>query len=163
MARWVGNGPCGWRGATARILANALLTLLAFEAVFIAAVAERIAADPATLPMTPVDLVLYGVAFYLIRWLVLLPGLLPLLIGIELVARRAPQPRLLTAVVAFAPMVWWELAQSSGDVPSTTGALLGVTAVLFAVLARLPARSPGRSMDHTGAPGRSVAPVVVRR
>ena len=48
------------------------------------------------------------------------------------------------AVVAFAPMALWELTNSPGDFPSPRGALLGVTAVVFALLARLPARIRGR-------------------
>ena len=93
--------------------------------------------------MSPVELVLLAVAFYLVRWIFVLPGLLLVLVGLEYVARRAPHARVLTAIVAFAPMVWWELTQSSGDT-SEFRAVLGGTAVLFAVLARLPARFQGR-------------------
>ena len=38
-------------------------------------------------------------------------------------------------------MVLWELTKSPGGFPSEQGAVLGVTAVLFAILARLPVAS----------------------
>jgi hypothetical protein len=66
--------------------------------------------------------------------------LLVVLVGLEYVARRAPHARVLTTIVAFAPMVLWELSKSPGGFPSEEGAVLGVTAVLFAVLARLPVK-----------------------
>ena len=155
--------PYGRRSATLRVLANALLVLLAFEVVWMTAVALWIATGADVLPMTPLEALLFATAFYLVRWLFPLPGLLPVLVGIEYVARHAPHARLLTAIVASAPMLWWELTQSSGDLPSTTGALLGVTAVLFAVLARLPARSPGRSTADPRAPAPSVGHVAGRQ
>jgi hypothetical protein len=133
--------PYGWRAGTVRVLANALLVLLAFEVVsLVVGVAQMIVTGPPP-PMTPVELVLVLAAFVLVRWIFVLPGLLLVLVGLEYVARRVPHARVLTAIVAFAPMVWWELTQSSGGF-SGQGALLGVTALLFAVLARLPARFP---------------------
>ena len=87
--------------------------------------------------------------FLLVRWIFVLPGLLLVLVGIEYVARRVPHARVLTAIVACAPMVWWQLTQSSGDTSGFT-VVLGVTAVLFAVLARLPARFPGHSRKSWG-------------
>ena len=104
---------------------------------------------------------LVAAVFLLVRWIVVLPGLLLVLVGIEYVARRVPHARVLTAIVAFAPMVWWELTQSSGDT-SGQSAVLGVTAVLFAVLARLPGRFQERSTEDRGAArlpaGTAVAP-----
>ncbi len=136
--------PLGWRAGTVRVLANALLVLLAFEIVSLAAaVAQLIVTGPPTLA-TPVQFVLVAAVFYLVRWIYVVPGFLPVLVGIEFVARRAPHARVLTAIVAFAPMILWELTQSPGNFPSVQGAILGVTAVLFAALARLPARAgPG--------------------
>ena len=153
--------PYGWRAGTVRVLANAALVLLAFDVVTLAAGAAQTIVTGATIPMTPVELVLLVTVFVLVRWIFVLPGLLPVLVGLEYVARRAPHARVLTAIVAFAPMVLWELTQSSGDT-SGQGAVLGVTAVLFAVLARLPARFPGRSTEDRGAAqppaGTTVAP-----
>jgi len=128
----------GWRAATVRVAANALLVLLAFEAVSLAAGVAQMIATAWTPPMPPVQFVLVAAVFLLVRWLFVLPGLLLVLVGIEYVARRVAKARLLTAIVALTPMVWWELTQSSGDTSWQTG-VLGVTAVLFAVLARLPA------------------------
>jgi len=144
--------PYGWRAATVRVLANALLVLLAFEAVsLVVAIAEMIVRE-APPPRTPVEMLLLVAVFVLVRWIVVLPGLLLVLAGIEYVARRLPYARALTAIVAFAPMVLWELTKSPGGFPSVQGAVLGVTAVLFAVLARLPARSKSRSTgDRTAA------------
>lgn len=127
----------GWRAATVRVLANALLTLLALEAVAIVGVA--IVAE-AHFGITPAEAVPLAAEWILGHWVVFLPALLLVLVGIEFVARRAPHARALTAIVAFAPMVLWELTMSSGDIPSVTGVGLGVTAVLFTALARLPAR-----------------------
>ncbi|HVA85484.1 MAG TPA: hypothetical protein VNF73_04085, partial [Candidatus Saccharimonadales bacterium] len=121
-------------------LANALLVLLAFEVVSMAAGTAQMIVTGATVPVTPVEpvpLVVVVAGFLLVRWIFVLPGLVPVLVGLEYVARRAPHARVLTAIVAFAPMVWWELSQSPGGF-SAQGAVLGVTAVLFAVLARLP-------------------------
>lgn len=152
--------PYGWRAGTVRVLANALLVLLAFEVVtLVVGVAQLIVMG--TPPVTPVELVALVAAFVLVRWIYVLPGLLPVLVGIEYVARRAPHARVLTAIVAFAPMVWWEVFQSPGGF-SGFGAVLGVTAVLFGVLARLPARFQGRPTEDRGAAqppaGTAVAP-----
>ena len=141
--------PYGWRAGTVRVLANALLVLLAFEVVSMAAGAAQVIMTGATIPETPVEgvpLVMVVAGFLLIRWIFVLPGVLPVLVGLEFVARRVPHARLLTALVAFAPMVLWELTQSSGDT-SGQGLVLGVTAVLFATLARPPARFQGRSTE----------------
>ena len=138
--------PHGWRAGTLRVLANAVLVLLAYEVVSMAFVAASIVAGE-SLPVTPLELVPIAAVFYLVRWVFVLPLLLPVLVGIELVARRAPHARVLTAIVAFAPMILWELTNTPGDFPSGKGAVLGATAVLFAVLARLPAPVPGRSTD----------------
>jgi hypothetical protein len=137
--------PHGRRAATVRILANALLVLLAFEVVSLVATIVAIVAGW-SMPVTPIELVLLMAVFLLVRWIFVLPGMLPVLVGLEYVARRAPHARVLTAIVAFAPMVWWELSQSPDGV-SEFGGVLGVTAVLFAVLARLPARFGGRSTE----------------
>jgi hypothetical protein len=166
--------PYGWRAGTVRVLANALLVLLAFEVVSLVATIVAIVAGatiPATplelvpgvtISVTPVELVPLVAGFLLVRWIFVLPGLLVVLVGLEYVARRAPHVRVLTTIVAFAPMVLWELTKSPGDFPSVTGAVLGVTAVLFAVLARLPARFQGRSTEDRGAAqpgaGTAVAP-----
>ena len=154
--------PYGWRAGTVRVLANASLVLLAFEVVTLAAGAAQTIVTGATIPMTPVELVTLVTVFVLIRWIFVLPGMLLVLVGLEYVARRAPHARVLTAIVAFAPMVLWEvLSQSPGDI-SSQGAVLGVTAVLFAVLARLPVRFQGRSTEYRGAAqppaGSAVAP-----
>lgn len=99
-----------------------------------------------TPPETPVEgvpLVVVIAVFLLVRWIYVLPGLLAVLVGLEYVARGTPHTRVLTFIVALAPMVLWELLlKSPGSFPSGEGALLGVTAALFAVLARLPARFP---------------------
>lgn len=143
--------PYGWRAGTVRVLANALLVLLAYEVVSMAAGAAQEIFTGWTPPETPVEGVLLLVVvavFLLVRWMYVLPGLLAVLVGLEYVARRAPHARVLTLIVAFAPMALWELLlKSPGGFPSGQGAVLGVTAVLFAVLARLPARFPGRSIS----------------
>ncbi len=123
--------PYGWRAGTVRVVANALLVLLAFEVgSMVVAVAQAIDRGP-TVPVTPVELVLLMVGFLLVRWVYVLPGLLPVLVGIEYVARRAPHARVLTAV-------------------------------LFAIVARLPARFQGRPTEDRGAAqppaGTAVAP-----
>ena len=149
--------PHGWRAGTIRVLGNALLVLLAFETVSIGYVAAlTIAGTPIPAPATPVELVLLVAAFVLVRWLFVLPGLLAVLVGIEYVARRVPHARVLTAIVAFAPMVLWELTKSPGGISelgglSEQGLVLGVTAVLFAVVARLPTRVQDESADNLGA------------
>jgi hypothetical protein len=131
--------PYGWRAGTVRVLANALLVLLAFEVVSVVVGLAEMVATGAPPPLPPAQLVLLVAVFVLARWIFVLPGLLLVLVGLEYVARRAPHARVLTAIVAFAPMVLWELTNSPGGF-SVQGAVLGVTAVLFAVLARLPAR-----------------------
>lgn len=151
--------PYGWRAGTVRVLANALLVLLAYGvAVMVVGAARGIVSGA---PTGPVEAWLLMPVFLLVRWIYVLPGLLPVLVGIEYVARRAPHARVLTAIVASAPMVWWELTQSLGDTSWHT-AILGVTAVLFAVLARLPARFQGRATEDRGAAqppaGTAVAP-----
>ena len=138
--------PYGWRAGAGRVLANALLVLLAFEVVTMVVGVAEVIVRGATIPVTPAELLPRVVVFVLVRWIFVLPGLLAVLVGIEYVARRAPHARVLTAVVAFAPMVWWALTQSSGGF----SAVLGVTAVLFALLARLPARFQGRSTEDRG-------------
>ena len=136
------HDPHGRRAGTVRVVANALLVLLAFEAVSLAYVVVLMVAGTAIpAPATPVELVLLVAAFVLIRWVFVLPGLLAVLVGIEYVARRVPHARIPTGVVAFAPMVLWELTNSPSEgAISEQGLVLGVTAVLFALLARLPAR-----------------------
>jgi hypothetical protein len=134
----------GSRAATVRVVANALLVLLAFEVVsLMLAVAQLIATGPPP-RVTPLELVLLVAAFVLVRWILVLPALLLVLVGLEYVARRTRHARVLTAIVAFTPMVLWELTQSSGGI-SGQGAVLGVTALLFAVLARLPDPLPTAS------------------
>jgi hypothetical protein len=153
--------PYGWRATTVRVLANALLVFLAYEVVTMTSMAAMIASGwPPPLP--PVELVLMVTAFVLVRWIFVLPGLLPVLVGLDCVARRAPHPRVLTAIVAFAPMVWWELTNSPGGF-SEQGAVLGLTAVLFAVLARLPARTRGHSTEDRGAAQPPAEPAVAPR
>lgn len=153
--------PHGWRAGAFRVLANALLVLLAYEVVsLVLGVAQVIVTGPPP-GLAPVELVVVLAAFLLVRWIFVLPGLLLVLVGIEFVARRAPHARVLTAIVACAPMVWWQVTQSSGDT-SGFSVVLGVIAVLFAVLARLPTRFPGRSTEDLGAAqppaGTAVAP-----
>ena len=131
-------GSYGWRAGAVRVVANALLVLLAFEVVSQLAGAAQMIVTGSPPPLPPLQLVLVATAFLLVRWLFVLPGLLLVLVGIEYVARRVPHARVLTLIVAFAPMVWWEVAQA-GDT-SGQGAVLGLTAVLFAAVARLPAR-----------------------
>jgi hypothetical protein len=143
--------PYGLRAATARILANALLALVALEAVAFVGLAVAKVVGWSGPPGTPLEWVPFAAAFYLIRWLYVLPGLLLVLVGIEYVARRVPYARVLTAIIAIAPMVWWELTQASGDFPSVGGAFLGWIALVFAVLARLPGRLAG-STEERGAP-----------
>lgn len=146
--------PYGWRAGTVRVLANALLVLLAYEVVSMVAGIAQVLVAGAPIPETPVEgvpLVVVIAGFLLVRWIYVLPGLLPVLVGLEYVARRAPHARVLTASVAFAPMVWWELLLKSPGGFSGQGAILGLTAALFAVLARLPARFQGRSTEDRGA------------
>ena len=145
LARAATHPDCqGWRAAAVRVLANALLVLLAYEVVSMAASAAQVILTGWTPPETPVEgvpLVVVIAVLLVVRWIYVLPGLLAVLIGLEYVSRRAPHARALTFIVALAPMVLWELLlKSPGDFPSAQGAILGMTAVLFAVLARLPAR-----------------------
>jgi hypothetical protein len=130
--------PHGRRAGAFRVLANALLVLLAFDVVTLVAGVAQVIVTGSPPPLPPAQLLLVVTVFVLFRWMFVLPGLLLVLVGLEYVARRAPYARVLTVIVAFAPMVLWELTQS-GDT-SGQGAVLGATAVLFAVLARLPAR-----------------------
>ncbi len=157
------RNPYGWRAGTGRVFANALLVLLAFEVVSLAVGVAQMIVTEWTPPVPPVQFVLLAAVFYLVRWIYVLPGLLPVLVGIEYVARRAPHAPVLTAIVALVPMVLWELTQSPADFPSVQGAVLGLTAVVFAVLARLPARLPGRSTGGRGAAASPVEPTVAPR
>ena len=139
--------PYGWHAATLRVLANALLVLVAFEVVsFLFAAAGLVAG--ASGPKTPAELVPALAVFLLVRWVFVLPGLLPVLGVIDYIARRVPHARALNAIIAFTPMIAWELTKSPGGFPYDQGAILGVTAVVFALLARLPVRR----MDGRGTP-----------
>jgi hypothetical protein len=136
--------PYCWRATIARGLVNGLLVLLAYAAVSFAAAAVGMVAGTSG-PMTPTELVPLMAVFLLVRWLFVLPILLPVLVAIDFVARRAPHARALTGIVALTPMIAWELTNSPGDFPSVRGAILGLTAVVFAAIARLPARrTPSR-------------------
>ncbi len=150
--------PHGWRAGSVRVLANALLVLLAFEVVSLVVGLAQMIVTGAPPSVSPAELVLVAAGFYLVRWIFVLPALLLVLVGLEYVARRTSHARVLTAIVAFAPMVLWEVTQS-GDT-SGQGAVLGVTAVVFALVARLPARF--RSTEDRGAvqppAGTAVAP-----
>lgn len=143
------HDPPGWRAATVRVLVNAVLVLLAYEVVSLSAAAGDVVVQGWTPPMPPAPFLLVAAAFYLARWVFVLPGVLPVLVGIEYVARRTSHARLVTAAVAFAPVVLWELL-SPGDVPF--GVILGLTAVVFAAVARLPARTQECATDHRGTP-----------
>lgn len=129
-----------------------MLVLVAYEVVSMGAGIADVVTRGWTPPETPVEgvpLLLVAVVFLLVRWVYVLPGLLPVLAGIEYVARRAPHARAMTVVVAFGPMVLWELLlKSPGGFPSGQGVILGVTAVLFAALARLPVRRGGSAPDE---------------
>jgi hypothetical protein len=132
--------PYGWRAGAARVLANASIVLLAFEAVSLATGVAQIVSTGPPPPVSALELLLLVVVFVFVRWLFVLPGLLAVLVGIEYVARRVPHARLLTAIVAFGPMVVLESTKSQDGLPiSVQGAVLGVTALLFAAFARLPA------------------------
>jgi hypothetical protein len=149
------------RAGAIRVLANALLVLLAYEVVTLGAVVAQVVLTGWTLPMPPIQMALMVTAFILVRWLFVLPGLLLVLAGIEVVARRVAHARLLTTAVAFAPMVWWALTQGSGDT-SSFNVVLGLIAVLFAAMARLPDRLPENPPAVSGAtpptPESAVAP-----
>ena len=88
-----------------------------------------------------VELLPRGALFLLVRWLFVLPGLLLVLVGLEFVTRRTGFARAIFLLVALVPMIWWELTQSSGDT-SSMSLILGATAVLFAIVARVPDRIP---------------------
>jgi hypothetical protein len=141
--------PYGWRAGTIRVLGNALLVLLAFAVVSLAGVAAASLAGADT-PLSPVEAVTWVTGLVVVYWIFALPGLLPVLVGLEYVGRRVPRARVVTALVALTPMALWEIADSQPGV-SGFGAILGVTAVLFAVAARLPVRFLGRSTDDPGA------------
>jgi hypothetical protein len=149
----------GWRAATVRVLSNALLVLLALEVVAIAGV---MLLGEATLQVTPAEGVPLAAAWILSRWVVVLPILLPALAVLDFAARRVARPRVLAAIVAFAPMVLWELTMSQGDVPSVSGAGLGVTGVVFAILARLPGPQ-GPSTEASGPAQPPAEPIATPR
>lgn len=161
-----GSDPYGWRAAAVRILANASLVLLAYGAALIAVEAVRVVFGE--LSTMPAEVWLLFPAFLLIRWLFVLPGLLVVLVGIELVARRVPHARVLALAVALVPMAWWQLTQSGGGSEnvrvdtSADLAGLGLTALLFAAFARLPARRPERSTGP-GTPESPGEPAVAPR
>lgn len=155
--------PDGWRPGAVRVAANAALVLFAFEIVTLAGGAVQTIVTGATIPAKPIDLVTLATVFIVIRWLFVLPAMLPVLLGIEYVARRAPHARVLTAIVAFAPMLLWELLSQSPGVISPQGVVLAVTALLFAVVARLPARSQGRSTEDRGAARPPAGPAIAPR
>ena len=136
LVRDTETDPYGWRAGAKRIIANVLLVLLAFEVVSLAVGVAQMVVTGWTPPLPLGQFVVVAAVFFLVRWIFVLPGVLPVLAGIEYVARHAPHPRVLTAVVAFAPMVLWELLiKGPGAFPSGQGA----------VLARLPARRQGPS------------------
>jgi hypothetical protein len=136
------------RAGMVRVVVNALLVLLAFEIVSLVVGMAQVVVRGTPVPLTPVELLLLAAAFALVRWVVVLPLLLPVLVALELVGRRISHARVLTAVVAVLPIAFWQVTQSSGDI-SGQGVVLGLTAALFVVLARLPAAS--RPVD--GGPG----------
>lgn len=112
-----------WHASAARVLANALLALLAYElAAVVVEMTRMIVAGP---PAAPLVAALLMPVFLLVRWVFVLPGLLPVLVAIEYVSRHAPQARVLTAIVAFTPMVWWQMTQSSGDTSAHAAVLAG--------------------------------------
>jgi hypothetical protein len=154
--------PDGWRPAAARVVINAVLVLLAYEVVSIGSAAVRIFTGPA-IPVSPVELMALLVTFLLIRWIFVLPGLVAVLIGLEFITRRTAHARVMTVIVALAPMVIWELTKSPGDFPSEAGAVLGVTAIVFAVIARLPQRLPVRTPGGPAASQSPAEPVVGTR
>lgn len=155
--------PYGWRAGAVRVIANAALVLFAFEVVTLAGGAVQTVVTGATIPTTPVELVTLATVFIVIRWLFVLPAMLPVLVGIEYISRRVPQARVLTAIVAFVPMLLWELLSQSPGVISSQGVILGVTALLFALVARLPARSERRSPEGRGAARPPAGPAVAPR
>ena len=83
-----------WRAGTIRVLANALLVLLAFEVVsLVVGVGQMIATGPPTLP--PIQLVPLLACFILVRWIFVLPG--AAVRRPRIVARRVPHACVLTA------------------------------------------------------------------
>ena len=141
------HDPHGWRAGIVRVLANAVLVLPAYGVAILGVGAVRVIV--AGTPTEPAEAWLLFPLWLLIRWLYVLPGLLLALAAIEVVARRAPHARVVTLIVASAPMAWWALTQSSpyADI-SADLAVLGLTAVLVALLARLPVRVAGRATRH---------------
>ena len=141
--------PYGWRAGCGRVVLNAVLVLVVLEAVsYAAALAGTVAGRNGS--MTPAEWVPVLGVFLLVRWAFLLPGLLVVLAVIDLLAWHFPHVRALTVVVAFVPMAAWELTKSPGGFPSEQGAILGVTAVIFAMMARLPARRGAGTSSSTG-------------
>lgn len=136
------RGARGWRAAAARVVANALLVMLAYGVVTLTAAAAAMIVQGWSPPVPPAEFALIAVVFVLVRWIIVLPGLLPVLVGIELVARRVPHARILTLLIALAPAVWWALSQSPDDV-----VFFAAIGALFAVLARLPVRANACSTD----------------
>ena len=67
--------PYGRRAGAVRVLANALLVLLAFEVVSLVVGAAQMIVTGATPPLPPIHLVLLVAAFLLVRWLFVLPVL----------------------------------------------------------------------------------------
>ena len=117
--------PCGWRAGAGRVLANALLVLLAYEVVSMAAAAAQVILTGWTPPATPVEgvpLLVVVAVFLLVRRIYVLPGLLLVLVGLEYVARRAPHARVLTFIVALSPMAHVGAAvQVTGQLPFGAG------------------------------------------
>jgi hypothetical protein len=156
--------PYGWRASTVRVLANALLVLLVFGVVLVVLGVAHVIATGGTLPEAPVDgmpLIVVVAVFILARWILVLPVLLPVLIGLEYVNRRVSHARVLTTIVGLVPAALWALTQAS----STWGdaAILGMTGVLYALVARLPARFEGRSTEDRGAVQPPAGPAVAPR
>ena len=150
------NGP---RAATVRVLTNALLVLVAFEVVSIVGGVGLMLVRGETSPAPPAELVPVMAGFLLVRWIFVLPVMLPALVGLDYICRRVPQLRVLIAMVAFAPMILWELMNGPGGL-SSQGAILGVTAVLFALVARRPSQIHGRPADEPRAPQPRVEPAT---
>jgi hypothetical protein len=143
--------PQAWRAGARRVIANALRVLFAYEVVsIVGALAGTVILGGTLGPLPPDEMVLLMAFYLLLRWLIVLPGLLVVLAGIEYVARRTPHARAMTAIVAFVPTITWQLTQS-GDTTGQT-VILGLTAVLFTFLARLPAREPSPAASLPGPP-----------
>ena len=127
-----------------RVLVNALSILVAYEVAVAVDAAARIVTG-SSLPVPLLEFAPLVIAFHLARWVFVLPGLLAVLIGIELIARRTPHARSLTVAVALIPMVSWALTSASDGSSADYVAILGVTAVVFALVARLPDRAAIRA------------------